>query len=132
MPIDGTPVVAQAEDLPSLMAAVDEHRPDVVITGFTDRQLTPRESEVLGLIAEGLKNAGIASRLVLSEKAVEIHINSIFSKLQLGDERDTHRRVRAVLLWLAGEIARVAWLGVGADEAAEERGHLFAGDGVRR
>ena len=42
-------------------------------------------------------------RLVLSEKAVEKHINSIFSKLQLGDEPEVHRRVRSVLLWLAAQ-----------------------------
>lgn len=63
--------------------------------------LTPRESDVLELIAEGLNNAAIAARLVLSEKAVSKHINSIFSKLGLGDEPDAHRRVKAVLMWLA-------------------------------
>ena len=63
--------------------------------------LTPREREVLGCIAEGLNNAAVAARLVLSEKAVAKHINSIFSKLGLGDEQHAHRRVKAVLLWLA-------------------------------
>jgi DNA-binding NarL/FixJ family response regulator len=55
---------------------------------------------VLGLIAEGLNNAAVAERLVLSEKAVAKHINNIFSKLDLGGEPDAHRRVKAVLLWL--------------------------------
>ena len=63
--------------------------------------LTPRESDVLSLIAEGLNNAAIAHRLALGERAVSKHINSIFSKLGLGSEPDAHRRVRAVLLWLA-------------------------------
>lgn len=63
-------------------------------------RLTPREREVLSPIAEGLDNAAIAGRLVPSEKAVANHINSVFSKLDLGGEPQAHRRVRAVLLWL--------------------------------
>jgi DNA-binding NarL/FixJ family response regulator len=63
--------------------------------------LTPREGEVLTLMAEGLNNRAVAGRLVLSEKAVAKHINSIFSKLGLAFEEDSHRRVKAVLLWLA-------------------------------
>lgn len=63
--------------------------------------LTPREGEVLACIAEGLNNAAVAEKLVLSEKAVAKHINSIFSKLGLGYEEQAHRRVKAVLLWLA-------------------------------
>lgn len=63
--------------------------------------LSDREREVLGLIAEGLKNSAIADRLTLSEKSVEKHINSIFSKLHLTDEPESNRRVRSVLVWLA-------------------------------
>lgn len=63
-------------------------------------RLTKRESEVLSLIAEGLNNATIAESLVLSEKAVAKHINSIFAKLALSEEPEMHRRVRAVLVWL--------------------------------
>jgi DNA-binding NarL/FixJ family response regulator len=63
--------------------------------------LTPREHEVLALMAEGKNNAGIAARLFLTERAVEKHINSIFSKLELTEEKNTHRRVRATLLFLA-------------------------------
>ena len=63
--------------------------------------LTDRERDVLGLIAEGLNNAAIGERLVIAEKSVQKHINTIFSKLQLSEETDTHRRVRAVRLWLA-------------------------------
>jgi DNA-binding NarL/FixJ family response regulator len=63
--------------------------------------LTPRELEVLSEIAQGKNNAAVASSLVLSERAVEKHINSLFSKLGLGEEPDVHRRVKAVLLYLA-------------------------------
>ena len=63
-------------------------------------ELTPREHEVLGLMAEGKNNAAIAARLFLTERAVEKHINSIFSKLNLTEEKAVHRRVKAVLLLL--------------------------------
>jgi DNA-binding NarL/FixJ family response regulator len=64
-------------------------------------RLTPRETEILGEMAQGKNNAAIAGALVLSERAVEKHINSIFSKLNLTEETDTHRRVKAVLLFLS-------------------------------
>jgi DNA-binding NarL/FixJ family response regulator len=64
-------------------------------------RLTPREREILGEMAQGRNNAAIAARLGPSERAVEKHINSIFSKLGLGEETDTHRRVKAVLVYLA-------------------------------
>lgn len=63
--------------------------------------LTPREREVLALMAGGQSNTTIAGNLYLSVRAVERHINSIFSKLGLSAESDYHRRVRAVLLFLA-------------------------------
>ena len=63
--------------------------------------LTPRELEVLAEIAQGKNNAAVAASLVLSERAVEKHINSLFSKLGLGEEPDVHRRVKAVVLYLA-------------------------------
>ena len=66
-------------------------------------RLTPREREVLDQMAQGRNNAGIAQALFLSERAVEKHINSLFSKLGLGSEVDVHRRVTAVLLYLAEE-----------------------------
>ncbi len=65
------------------------------------RQLTPRETEILAAMAQGKNNAGIADVLVLSERAVEKHINSIFAKLNLSEESDVHRRVKAVLLFLS-------------------------------
>jgi DNA-binding NarL/FixJ family response regulator len=64
--------------------------------------LTPRELEVLGEMAQGKSNAAIAATLVLSERAIEKHTNSIFSKLGLSEERDVNRRVKAVLLYLQG------------------------------
>ena len=66
-------------------------------------RLTPREREVLALLAEGRSNAAVAEGLVLSERAVEKHINSIFAKLGLPEARDAHRRVKAVLLFLADQ-----------------------------
>jgi DNA-binding NarL/FixJ family response regulator len=63
-------------------------------------RLTPRESEVLAEMASGKSNAAIAATLVLSERAVEKHTNSIFSKLGLSEEVDVNRRVKAVLLHL--------------------------------
>lgn len=62
--------------------------------------LTPREREVLGLMAEGRTNAGIAKRLWLTEKTVETHIRSILGKLSLPASQDDHRRVLAVLAWV--------------------------------
>lgn len=65
------------------------------------RYLTPREQEVLAEMAQGRNNAGIGQALGLSERAVEKHINSVFAKLALSEEPDSHRRVKAVLLYLA-------------------------------
>lgn len=65
--------------------------------------LTPRESEVLSEMAQGKTNAAIAEALFLTERAVEKHINSIFSKLQLSGAKDAHRRVKAVLLFLSDQ-----------------------------
>lgn len=64
-------------------------------------QLTPREREVLALVAQGRNNAGIAVALSLTDRAVEKHINAIFSKLGVAEEPDVHRRVKAVLVYLS-------------------------------
>jgi DNA-binding NarL/FixJ family response regulator len=69
-------------------------------------ELTAREREVLGLIAEGCSNQGVARRIVVSERAVEKHVTSILSKLGLPAEPEAHRRVMAVLAYL--EDARTA------------------------
>jgi DNA-binding NarL/FixJ family response regulator len=63
-------------------------------------QLTPREREVLTLMAEGRSNRAIASELVITERAVEKHVTSIFSKLDLPATGEDHRRVLAVLRFL--------------------------------
>jgi len=80
--------------------------PEVVATVMARRhdepldRLSPREREVLGLMAEGRSNAAIAAHLHVTEKAVAKHINGIFTKLDLPLGEDDHRRVRAVLAWL--------------------------------
>jgi DNA-binding NarL/FixJ family response regulator len=63
-------------------------------------RLTPREREVLGLMAEGRTNHAIAEKLVVSERAVEKHVTSIFGKLDLATSPEDHRRVLAVLAYL--------------------------------
>jgi DNA-binding NarL/FixJ family response regulator len=63
-------------------------------------QLTPREKQVLGLMAEGRSNAGIAEELIVTVAAVERHVTSIFSKLGLQQAPEDHRRVLAVLEYL--------------------------------
>lgn len=69
-------------------------------------RLTPREEEVLRLMAEGRSNRWIAERLVVSDGAIEKHISNIFTKLDLSpDDGSEHRRVRAVLMWLDGSAA---------------------------
>ena len=63
--------------------------------------LTPRETEIIAEMAQGKTNSAIAGSLFLSDRAVEKHINSIFSKLGLSQEKEVHSRVKAVLLFLA-------------------------------
>ena len=74
---------------------VSARRPETALSA-----LTVRELEVLTAMAEGRSNAGIGSLLHLSAGGVEKHINAVFTKLGLEQERDAHRRVRAVLLFL--------------------------------
>jgi DNA-binding NarL/FixJ family response regulator len=63
--------------------------------------LTPRERDVLAEVAQGKNNAAIAAALYLTERGVEKHINAIFSKLGLSEEKALHRRVKAALIFLA-------------------------------
>ena len=63
-------------------------------------ELTRREREVLGLVAEGLSNRALAERLVITERTVEAHVKQIFMKLGLDSSPDSHRRVLAVLAYL--------------------------------
>lgn len=81
--------------------------PEVVSTLLGPRRehdplarLTPREREVLALMAEGRTNVGIARRLWLTDRTVETHISSIMGKLGLVESAEEHRRVLAVLAWL--------------------------------
>jgi DNA-binding NarL/FixJ family response regulator len=67
--------------------------------GPLDR-LSPREREVLALMAEGKSNQGVADALVVTEAAVEKHVTAIFQKLELGPRQTEHRRVLAVLAYL--------------------------------
>lgn len=78
---------------------IDQNRSDSEL-----HKLTPRELEVLGLIAEGRSNQAIGQRLSMSKRAVERHINAIFMKLDLGEPDTVSRRVRAALLYLNGEL----------------------------
>jgi DNA-binding NarL/FixJ family response regulator len=65
-------------------------------------ELTPREREVLSLMARGKSNAAIANELTLTKRAVEKHVGAIFMKLMLEDEEVVSRRVAAVLMYLSG------------------------------
>jgi DNA-binding NarL/FixJ family response regulator len=88
-------------------AVVDPQIVEELVAGRTRQEgsklsrLTPRELEILGLIAEGRSNGAIAGSLVLTKRAVERHINAIFSKLELRESDDVNRRVTAALLYLA-------------------------------
>jgi DNA-binding NarL/FixJ family response regulator len=64
--------------------------------------LTGREREVLGLVAEGMSNHAVATRLFVTERTVEAHVSTIFGKLGLAESADQHRRVLAVLAFLRG------------------------------
>ncbi len=65
-------------------------------------KLTPREREILAMIAEGRSNAAIARALFITTRAVERHISAIFTRLELAESAEANRRVQAVLVYLAG------------------------------
>jgi len=87
-------------------SVIDPRVVDALVEGRTKsksplERLTDREREVLTEIAKGKTNSAIADTLFLSERAIEKHINSIFTKLDLLPEKETNRRVSAVLLFLS-------------------------------
>jgi DNA-binding NarL/FixJ family response regulator len=106
---DLTQLVAAIKEVAGGGSVIDPKVVDALVSARSKaaesplRQLTPRETEILGVMAQGKNNAGIAETLFLSERAVEKHINSIFSKLGLSEEPDTHRRVKAVLVFLSAQ-----------------------------
>jgi DNA-binding NarL/FixJ family response regulator len=83
------------EVVAELMRSREGHADDAALA-----ELTPREREVLGFMAEGRTNAAIARAMVVTPGAVEKHISSIFAKLDLPSTNDDHRRVLAVLAYL--------------------------------
>jgi DNA-binding NarL/FixJ family response regulator len=105
----------QVSDVTALQEALDRVRrgetvvdPQVVSRLISARQrsteldeLTDRDREVLGLVAEGYTNEGIAKRLVVSRRTVEDYVQNIFRKLRLGEDgEDVNKRVKATLMWL--------------------------------
>ncbi len=104
---DGAQIVHAIEEVARGGSVIDPVVVEALVAQRTRKassaleRLTPREREVLEQMAQGRNNAGIAQALFLSERAVEKHINSLFSKLGLSEEPDVHRRVKAVLLYLS-------------------------------
>jgi DNA-binding NarL/FixJ family response regulator len=104
---DPDQIVSAIRDVARGGSVIDPKVVEVLVTARSRARtsplshLTPREREVLAEIAQGRNNAAVGAVLGLSERAVEKHISSVFSKLGLSEEPDTHRRVKAVLLYLA-------------------------------
>ena len=104
---DGGALAEAVERVAAGESKIDPKVIDALVEGRLTRKtskldrLTPREREVMEELAGGKSNSAIAEALYLSERAVEKHINSIFTKLDLLPEKETNRRVRAVLLYLA-------------------------------
>lgn len=104
---DRAQLVAAIESVAAGNSVIDPRIVEVLVSAKTRAErsplaeLTPRELEVLAAIAEGKSNAAIAETLVLTKRAVEKHINSIFLKLGLSETGDVSKRVKATLLFLA-------------------------------
>jgi DNA-binding NarL/FixJ family response regulator len=104
---DGAQLVSAIETVATGGSVVDTKVVDVLVAANARAEysalaeLTPREQEVLAEIARGKSNRAIAESLVLTKRAVEKHINSIFSKLELSDAEDASKRVKAALAFLA-------------------------------
>ena len=106
---DRAQLLAALETVAKGGSVVDTRIVDVLVAAKTRsersalNELTPRELEVLALIAEGKSNGAIAESLVLTKRAVEKHVNSIFSKLDLSEAEDASKRVKAALAFLSDE-----------------------------
>ncbi|GAA3612471.1 response regulator transcription factor [Microlunatus ginsengisoli] len=81
-----------------VQALVRNHNAPTALTALSDR-----ERQVLSLVAEGHSNTAVAGTLTVSERTVEAHMRSIFTKLDLPDDQATNRRVRAVIAWLRAQ-----------------------------
>ncbi len=92
-------VAAGGSAIDSMVVDAMAHRP---ATDQRLQRLTPRERDVLRLVAQGLSNRAIAERLMVSDKTMETHITHIFQKLDLPTTVEHHRRVLAALAWLEG------------------------------
>ena len=99
--LDAIAAVADGRSVIDPKIVEDLIRSRTVMTTSQLGELTPRELETLALVAEGHSNAAIAERLVLTKRAVEKHVNAIFSKLELGDPDHVSRRVTAALVYLS-------------------------------
>jgi DNA-binding NarL/FixJ family response regulator len=106
---DRTQLVSAIESVADGGSVIDPKIVEVLVSASARREqsplawLTEREQEVLAEIAQGKSNAAIAESLVLTKRAVEKHINSIFLKLGLSEAEDVSKRVMAALLFLADE-----------------------------
>ena len=105
---DGEQLARAICDVASGGSVVDPKVVDVLMEARASSRspvatLTPRERETLAEMAQGKSNAAIAETLTLSDRAVEKHITSVFSKLGVSEEQAVHRRVKAVLLYLANQ-----------------------------
>lgn len=112
--LDVSEFLSTAERVAAGGSALDPH----VVAGLLESttngplaDLSDRELEVLGLMAQGLTNAGIASRLVVSGRTVEAHVRSILTKLRIPESTEGHRRVLAVLTYLGQQEAPPAQRG---------------------
>jgi DNA-binding NarL/FixJ family response regulator len=106
---DRTQLVAAIQAVVAGESVIDSKVVEVLVGAQADRaasplaDLTRREYEVLGEIAQGKSNSAIADSLFLTKRAVEKHINAIFMKLNLSNADDVSRRVKATLLFLADQ-----------------------------
>jgi DNA-binding NarL/FixJ family response regulator len=94
--------LAAVERVASGGSALDPHVVGQLMRRTGLSGLTERENDVLRLMAQGFTNAGVARRLVLSERTVEAHVRRLLGKLDIEDGEDAHRRVLAVLTYLQG------------------------------